>query len=102
MCQSLPADILAQLTALGTALVAQAQQHREAALADLEGALRQAVQAAVAGLLTAVVHLATRVLDPGIATVHRRCPRCTGLVRMHSQRPCTVHTTCGRLTVTRP
>lgn len=102
MCQSLPIDILAQLTALGTALVAQAQQHADGTLTELEAGVRTAVQAALPGLLTAVVHLATRDLDPGIATVHRRCPHCTGLVRMHSQRPRTMQTSCGPITVTRP
>ena len=102
MCQSLPGDILAQLTALGTALVQQAQHHRDGPLTDLEAAVRRAVQAALPGLLTAVIHLATADLDPAILTVHRRCPRCAHLVRMHSRRPRTVHTTCGLLTLVRP
>lgn len=102
MCSSLPLDILAQVTALGSALVAAAQKHGDAPLEELETAVRTTVQAALPGLLGAVVHLTSTDLDPGIATVHRRCPGCTRLVRMHGQRPRTVQTTCGALTVVRP
>ena len=102
MCQSLPVNILAQLTALGTVLVQQAQQQRGAPLTALEAGVRQAIQAALPGLLGAVVQLATPDLDPAIATVHRRCPRCDRLVGMQEQRDRTLRTTCGRLTFTRP
>jgi hypothetical protein len=95
-------DILAHLTALGTALVTAAQQRRDAPLGDLEAAVRTAVRAAMPGLLAAVVHLATRDLDPGIATVGRRCPRCDRRVRMHRHRSRTVQTTCGALAFARP
>jgi hypothetical protein len=103
MCQSLPVDILAQLLALGTALVQVAQQQRERAgtLADLEVGVRTATQAALAGLLGAVVPLATPDLDPAIATVRRRCPRCERLTGTPEQRERTLRTTCGSLTLTR-
>jgi hypothetical protein len=102
MCSSLPLAILAQLTTLGAALVDQAQQHPGAALQQLEAAVRAQVQAALPDVLGAVVQLATPDLDPAIATVHRRCPGCGFLVPMHSQRPRTVHTTCGPLVIARP
>ncbi|MBI2760217.1 MAG: ISKra4 family transposase [Chloroflexi bacterium] len=102
MCSSPPLDILAQVSALGAALVAQARQSRGAPLADLEPAVRTVVQAALPALLRAVLHLATPDLDPGIATVHRRCPRRGCQVRMHSQRPRTLQTTRGPLVVVRP
>jgi hypothetical protein len=60
------------------------------------------VRAALPGLLLAVVQAATADLDPGIAAVRRRCPRCDRLVRMQGRRPRTVETTCGTLTLTRP
>jgi uncharacterized protein UPF0236 len=101
VCQPLPAAILAQVTSLGAALAAAAHQQPDAPLTDLEAAVRQAVQAALPGLLAAVVHLATRDLDPRIAAVWRRCPRCDQRVRPQSSRPRTVQTTCGSLTFTR-
>jgi hypothetical protein len=102
MCQSLPVDILAQLTALGTALVEQARQQRARPLSAIEAGVRQAVQAALPGLLGAVVQVATPDLDPALATVHRRCPQCDRRARMQAPRPRTLRTTCGPLTVTRP
>lgn len=102
MCSSLPVDILAQVTALGAALVDQARRHRAAPLQELEVAVRATVRATLPGLLAAVVHLATPDLDAGVATVHRRCPRCDGLAPMHGHRSRTVHTTCGPLVVNRP
>ena len=102
MSQSLPEAILAQLTALGTAMVQQAQQQRGAPRDTLEAGVRQAMQAALPGLLGAVVHLATPDRDPAIATVHRRCPRCDRRVAPLEPRDRTVRTTCGRLTCTRP
>lgn len=104
MCQSLPVAILAQLTTFATALVEVAQQQRARAgtLADLEGALRGAVQAVLPGLLGAVVQLASPDLDPAIAMVQRRCPRCDRLVGSHEQRERTIRTTCGAITLSRP
>jgi hypothetical protein len=104
MCQSLPEEILAQLTALGTALVQAARQQRGRAgtLTELEAGVRRAVQAALPGLLGAMVQLATPDLDPTLGAIHRRCPRCDRLVRMQGQRRRTLHTTCGRLTFARP
>ena len=102
MSPSLPEAIVAQLTALGTALVQQAQQQRGEPLTTLETSVRRALQAALPGLLGAVVQLATPDLDPAIATVHRRCPRCDRLLAPQEQRDRTVRTTCGALTYTRP
>src|SRR3712207_6526420 len=102
MSQSLPADILAQLTALGTALVQQAQQQHGERLDTLEAGVRQAMQAALPRLLSAVVQLATPAPDPAIAPAHRRCPRCDRLVGTAEQRTRTLRTTCGPLTFTRP
>lgn len=104
MCQSLPVAILAHLTTLATALVELAQQQRECAgtLADLEGAVRAAVQAALPGLLEAVLQQALPDLDPAIATVKRRCPHCDRLVGLHEARDRTIRTTCGAVTLNRP
>ena len=80
----------------------QARQQQGAQLDVLEAAVRAQVHAALPALLGAVVALATPDLDPASATVHRRCPGCGVLVRMHRQRPRTVQTTCGSLGLTRP
>lgn len=102
MSQSLPMAIVTHLTALGSALVATAAQHRGGTLVELETEVRRTVRAALGGLLGAVVDLATPDLDPGIATVQRRCPRCDRLIGALDQRDRTVRTTCGALAFTRP
>ena len=102
MPSTLPPEIVAQVEALGTALVRCAREQQGATLADQEAAVLATIRAALPGLLRAVVQLATPDLDPGIAAVRRRCPRCEHLVRMHGRRPRTMQTTCGPLTVTRP
>ncbi len=98
----LPAAILAPLAALATTLLTWAQQHRDAPLADQEAAVLAAVRAALPHLLGAVVHVSVTDLDAGIAAVRRRCPGCDQRVRRQSERPRTVQTTCGPLTVSRP
>lgn len=102
MPSTLPVAIVAQLEVLGAALVRCVQEQHEATLTDQEAAVLAAVRTALPGLLGAVIRLATPDLDPSIATVRRRCPRCDRLVRMQSQRERTVQTTCGPLTFTRP
>lgn len=102
MDSSLPPTIVAQLEALGRALARGAQEQHGAALAAHEAAVLTAVRTAVPHLLAAVLHLATPDLDPGIATVQRRCPGCAQLVPLHSHRPRTVATIGGVLTVVRP
>lgn len=102
MSQSLPTAIVSQLTALGSTLAATAAQHRGGTLAELEAAVRRAVQAALGGLLGAVLDLATPDLDSAIASVQRRCPRGDRLVGMLEQRDRTVRTTCGVLAFARP
>jgi hypothetical protein len=102
MDSSLPPVIVAQLEVLGGALARGAQAQSGASLATHEATVLTAVRTAVPQLLAAVLHLATPDLDPGIATVQRRCPGCAHLVPLHSHRPRTVTTTCGVLTVRRP
>jgi hypothetical protein len=102
MSQSLPQAILTQVAALGAALVVAARAHPDGTLAEHERAVRTAVQAALPGLLGAVVSLATQDLDAGIAAVARRCPRCDRRVRPRGWRPRTVQTTCGPLRYSRP
>ena len=102
MPSTLPAGIVARLEELGDAPARCAGEQRGAALAAQGAAVLAAVRAALPGLLLAVVQPATPDLDPGIAAVRRRCPRCDRLVREQSERPRTVETTCGTLTLRRP
>jgi hypothetical protein len=99
---TLPARILACLTALAAQLQVIAQQQRDASLAEHEAAVLAAMRGALPDLLTAVVEAATSALDPGVATVRQRCPRCGGRVRVDGWRPRQVRTVCGLLTLTRP
>ncbi len=98
----LPAAMVACLEQLGTTLGQWAHDHRDAPLAEQETTVLAAVRAVLPALLETVVHLTTTALDPGIAMVARRCPRCDRRVRRHGVRPRAVHTTCGRVRRARP
>jgi hypothetical protein len=102
MSEALPAGIVARLMTLAAELQAIAQRHRDGSLAAYEAAVLAAVRGALPALLTAVVEAATSALDPGVATVRQRCPRCGGRTRVDSWRPRQVGTVCGPITLTRP
>ena len=102
MCETLPVDMLARLSALGAALAAWARRHRDATLAEQEVAVLAAVRQALPDLLGAVVQLSTTSLDPGVARVRHRCPACDRRRPVHSWRARRVRTVCGTITVTRP
>jgi hypothetical protein len=102
MAEALPTRILACLTTLAAALQAIGQRQREATLAEHEAAVLAAVRDVLPDLLMAVVETATIALDPGVATVRQRCPRCGGRVRVDSWRPRQVRTVCGPITLVRP
>ena len=102
MSEALRAGIVARLMTLAAELAAISQRQRDASLADHEGAVLAAVREALPALLTAVVEAATSALDPGVATVRRRCPRCGGRVRADSWRPRQLRTVCGAITLVRP
>jgi hypothetical protein len=102
MCETLPVDMLARLSALGAELVAWARQHRDATLAEQEAAVLAAVRRALPDVLAAVVQLNATSLDPGVARVRHRCPACNRRRPVHSWRARRVRTVCGTITVTRP
>lgn len=102
MAEALPARIRACLTTLAAEVQAIAQRQRDATLAEHEAAVRAAVRSVLPALLTAVVETATVALDPGVATVRQRCPRCGGRARVDSWRPRQVRTVCGPITLRRP
>ena len=76
MSQAVPAPIVAQLEELGAALAERARTHRDVSLAAHEQAVRERVQAALPGLLTAVVRHSTTALDPALQRAGVRCPAC--------------------------
>jgi hypothetical protein len=102
MAEALPSRIVARVLTLAEELQAIGQRQRDASLADHEAAVLAVVRAALPALLTAVVEAATSALDPGVATVRRRCPRCGGRVRVDSWRPRQVRTVCGPIRLRRP
>lgn len=102
MTEALPAVIVARVMALAAELGVISRRQRDASLADHEVAVLAAVREALPALLTAVVEAATSPLDPGVATVGHRCPRCGERVRVDSWRPRQVRTVCGSITLQRP
>jgi Uncharacterised protein family (UPF0236) len=102
VAEALPVGILPRLTALAAELEALARRQRDAPLAAQEAAVLGAVRAALPDLLTAVVEAATSALDPGVARVRRRCPRCTRRARVDGWRARRMRTTCGPIALQRP
>jgi hypothetical protein len=102
MNETLPATMIAHLEALGQALLAVAQQHRNASLATLEEAVLAVVREASPGLLTDVLQMSTTSLRPPVSQWRQPCPQCGKRARAHEWRPRTVLTVCGPLTWERP
>jgi Uncharacterised protein family (UPF0236) len=96
------APIIAEVEALGTTLEALGRTHRAASLATLEHALLAAVRAALPGLLTAVLEVASRALQTPAVDWRQPCPRCGRRIGLASWRPRTVQTVCGAITWQRP
>jgi hypothetical protein len=102
MPQALPEPIVAQLEQLGAALAEWARTHRDVSLAAHEQAVRERVQAALPGLLTAVVARSTSALDPALQRAGGRCGQCGQRARARRWKRRRVATTCGRLAFERP
>ena len=102
MSQAVPAPIVAQLEELGAALAEWARTHRDVSLAAHEQAVRERVQAALPGLLTAVVRHSTTALDPALQRAGVRCPACGQRARARRWKRRRVLTSCGLLAVARP
>lgn len=102
MTETLPATMIAHLAALGQALLAVAQQHRDGSLATLEQAVLAAVRQASPGLLTDVLRVSTTSLHPPLSQWHQPCPKCGKRARAHEWRQRTVLTVCGPVTWERP
>src|SRR5215211_3357294 len=102
MNRTLPPAIVAGLEALGTDLASWAQAHRDSTLAEQEAAVLSRVRVALPQLLSAVLTVSTRKLDPGLRRTPERCPRCAGRCRVQSWRRRRMTTVCGRAEWERP
>lgn len=102
MCETLPAPMLARLSALGAELAAVAQRHRDAPLDEQEQAVLEAVRGALPELLGAVLRLSLSSLDPRQGRVRHACPGCGARARVQGWRERRVTTVCGTVRFERP
>ena len=86
MCETLPAAMLARLSALGAELATWASQHRDAPLAEQEQAVLERVRGALPELLGAVLQLSVSSLDGRQRRVRQACPGCGAKARAQSWR----------------
>jgi hypothetical protein len=100
--EALPAGIVAQLDALGQALLTVAREHRDEALALLEQQTLRAIRTARPGLLGAVLQTSTSSLQPGGIGRTLTCPTCGTRCPVAGWRSRTLTTVCGPLTIERP
>ena len=102
MTKALPASMIAQLEALGTALVALAHEHQDASLARLEQEVVTVVRESLPTLLREVLQASTTSLHPSYVRRPQPCPVCGTRSRIHSWRPRTITTVCGPVRFRRP
>jgi uncharacterized protein UPF0236 len=102
LSEVLPGAILAQLEALGHALVAVARTHHDETLAVLETATLEAIRAAMPRLLGVVLQGGTTSLQAGGIGRTASCPCCAQRAALESWRRRTLTTVCGQLTLERP
>jgi hypothetical protein len=100
--ETLPAVMIAELEALGTALLAVASSERDASLASLEQSVLEAVRASLPRLLEVVLQSSTSRLQPRLSHLLQACPECGQRARLQSWRPRSVSTICGSITFERP
>jgi len=99
MSEALPASIVAQMDALGRALVAVVTTHRDGTLATLKEATLTAMRSAMPGLFAAVRGESTTSLRPGKLGRTAACPGCGERCRVQSWRERTPTATCGTITL---
>jgi hypothetical protein len=102
LSDDLPASMVAQLEALGQALLTVARAHRDEPLATLEHETLSAIRTAMPGLLGAVLQASTSSLQPGGVGRTSACPDCGERRPVAGWRRRTFTTVCGTLTVERP
>lgn len=99
---SLPDPIVAPVDAFVRDLVAWASQQRDADLGAIETTVLERLRALAPQLVTGVITVTQRSLDPGLARDRPRCPGCGTLGRFRGWRRRQLQTTCGRIQWERP
>jgi len=99
---SLPDPIVAPVDAFVRDLVAWASQHRDADLSAIETIVQERVRALAPRLVTGMITVTQRSLDPGLARDRPRCLGCGTLGRLRGWRPRQMQTTCGPIRWERP
>jgi hypothetical protein len=99
---SLPDPIVAPVDAFVRDLVAWAAQHRDADLGAIETTVLDRLRALAPLLVTSVITITQRSLDPGLVRDRPRCPDCGTLGRLRGWRPRQLQTTCGPIQWERP
>jgi hypothetical protein len=94
--------MIAELEALGMALMTVTREHRDAPLATVEVEVLEAVRASLPRLLGVIITTSVNSLQPALSRMQQHCPSCGKLVRVQSWRTRTVNTVCGVVTFERP
>jgi hypothetical protein len=94
--------MVAELEALGRALVAWSRAHRDASLVEQEQGVLDQIRQAAPGLLRAVLVAATASLDARHPRLPESCPDCGTRTRGHGWRLRRWITRCGVVTLERP
>lgn len=94
--------MIAQLEALGTSLLAIAEQDRDASLQTLEQEVLESVRTILPRLLEVVLQISTTNLQPRLAPLRQSCPKCGERTKAQSWRRRTIRTICGSITFERP
>jgi hypothetical protein len=102
LSDSLPATMVTQLEALGTALLTVAKEHRDASLATLEKEVLAVVRLHLPRLLEEVVKTSTTALQPSLSHWQQPCPECGQRSQSQQWRQRTLKTVCGSITFERP
>jgi hypothetical protein len=102
MPRDLPAPIVAQLERLAATLLEWTRAHRDVPLAMHEQAVRERVQAALPGLLAAVLEQTTSALSPALQRAGVCCAPCGRRARARRWQRRHLLTTCGPLSYERP
>jgi hypothetical protein len=102
MPEALPADMVAQLDALGRRLMAWTVAHPDASLALHEQAVLSAVRATLPRLLETVLQRSTSALAPPQRRLRYTCPTCARRLRARRWARRQVRTVCGPIRFTRP